>query len=105
MIPVHDSDAAAVLDLIEPGEVRHFVEVAILTIQEKAIPLAAAPGVTITHKLHEVRPAAGVVIDLFRGRHDLTPEEASQVIVARVGQVAIGDDHVLPAIVIKIGES
>ena len=65
----------------------------------------------MTHHLHDGLPGCSIGMprfDIVRTRwgrrHDLSPEEASQVVRFLVGEVPVGDHQVLPSIVVQIGE-
>ena len=76
------------------------MKAAFSTIEEKTIPLAPAPGMSVADQLHQVCPALSVVIDLFGGRHDLSPKVTSQIVIARIRQIPIGDHEILPPVIV-----
>ena len=73
-------------------------------IEKKTISLAAAPRVPVADELHQSGPATRIIVDFFRGRHDLSPEETSQIIVAGVRQISVGDHEILPPVIVEISQ-
>ena len=114
-VPVDDGNPSTVIGKIKPtghGDVR---ESTTASIQESAMALAGAESATAANELAE--SASGALAIHFRGivflwvidrratlRHDLSPEETSQVTRVLGRDVAIGDEEVFPAIVVQIGK-
>ena len=71
-------------------------------IEKKTISLVPAPRVPVSDELHQSGPAACVIGDFFGGRHDLSPEETSQVAGIVVGDEAVGHVKILAAVVVEI---
>ena len=73
-------------------------------IEKKTVSLAPAPRVPVSDELHQAGPAARVIGDFFGGRHDLSPEETSQIIIACVRQISVGDHEILPPVIVEISQ-
>ena len=77
------------------------------TIEQEPIPFAATPRIAIPRKLNDRSPGRTVTpgVGLLLWRHDLPPEETSQVVRASPGKKAVCHREVFPAVVVDVHES
>ena len=108
---VNFCQGATVIGEVQSGDRRDICEsfvgrIARMRIQKNAIPFIATERPSLPdHLVKFLRPprhsavVAGIVTSL---RHDLPPKETSQIAIVIGGYVTVGDNEIVPAIVIDI---
>ena len=111
MIPVRDRKASSIGGHSESTQGRDVSKAALSRVEKGTVPFPAAEGSPIANTLGQFSEGTEVVVALlirsacFRClRHDLSPVETSQVARVFLGDEAIGDKDILPAVVIQIDE-
>ena len=113
LIPIGYSQRAAVIDKIQSRDRRRVGEPRPAAIQVDAVGLETAERVALSqHAIGGLQGIsirkqrfAGGVLWMGRGRclrHDLSPNEASQVVRNDIAHEAVGDDQIGPAVVCQI---
>lgn len=115
MIPVGAGDGAGVVVEVEAGGGGGGSEFSIAGVEEEAIAFVSAEGVAAVEEFVDFVGALekeGVGIGREEGfwgfvrsdRHDLSPEETSEVVFTFAGDEAVGDGEVFEAVVVEVGE-
>ena len=112
-VPVNGGEAPAIIGKAKSAEGGHVCETCRLAsgIQEGAVAFVAAEGPVFVKEPAECPPTLFVGSDgalgeiINRGlRHDLSPIDTSQVASILGGDEAIGDEDIVPAIIVEIYE-
>ena len=104
LIPIHHRHGPSVATVIEAADCGNVRELRTPSIQKKSIALVAAPTMAIPDQLNDGGPCTAIAlgIGLLCRRHDLPPEETSQIIGPLAGEITIRHRNVLPAVIVDI---
>ena len=110
VVPIDQGHGPPVIGKIEAGDRGDISEPSSTRIQKAAIPLMAAEGTALAEKIKQQICRVGMVLARSSShrcrsitlRHDLSPEETSQVARVIARDIAIGDHQVFPTVVVQI---
>ncbi len=111
-IPVNDRHGPRVIHEIQLGQGRDVGKLATANIEKTTVAFVPAKATPLGDHVADGLPPALVAIHLVGGcigrfgrlRHDLSPEEASQIVCVLGGDESVRDVDVFPRIIVQIDE-
>ena len=111
MVPVDYCRSSSIVDKVQAGHIGGICELLTSRIQKAAVAFASAETETLADHATQVAPIIQVILSIgrrfnvrWRLRHDLPPKETSQVLGRFLCDVTVGDNQILPAIIVDVGE-